>query len=295
MPAASSTTADRPREPLVDRLVGRRESKKDPRDRLREILDRWRVDVGQTTLPIDVFGLASARGVHVRKAAAGDWDGRVYVDENGRVTIEVDPRHGVARQRFTVAHELAHTAFPGFTDDGRYRVDGNLDDALFARTRTEEERLCDWGASVLLMPDDLIWSYRADQGLRAVERLARDAKVSLESAALRITERSAKPTVVVVLDPSPEGLEVRYARVHDLPLFIPRGASVAPTSVLARAAQSGRRERGEERLPGRSRRVFHVEAKSYPIGRGSAGRERVLAMAWPRGRRRDTDAAGSGA
>ena len=211
------------------------------------------------------------------------WDGRVYVDEAGRVTVEVDGRHAPARQRFTVAHELLHTAFPGFRRERRYRVDDDLELALFSRSRAEEEQLCDWGAGVLLMPDELTWSYRTDQGLRAVERLARDAKVSLEAAGLRLVERSAKPAAFLVAGSADGCLRVRYARVQDVRVFVPRGAEIAPRSVLSRAATSGRRERGVEPLPGRSSRPFHVEAKSYPVGRGAGARERVLALAWPSG------------
>ena len=281
MRAASSTTAETPREALVERLVGRRASV-DPHERLRAMLDGWRHAFGQNKLPIDVVGLASARGIRVITTTAGDWDGRVYVDEAGRLTIEVAAGQTPVRQRFTVAHELVHTAFPGFRTERRYRVDGDLANALFARTRSEEERLCDWGAAVLLMPDELTWSYRIDQGLRAVERLARDAKVSLEAAGLRLIEQSTKPGVFLVIDPAAGGLRIRYARVHGLPVFIPRGAKLPPNSVYARAAASGNRERGEERLPGRSRRVFYIDVKSYPTGRGANTRERLLAFAWPR-------------
>lgn len=279
MPAASSTTADQ-REPVVERLVGRR-ADGDPHPRLKAILDRWRADAGQDKLPVDVFGLASLRGIRVEKVESGDWEGRVYVDPGGRPIIEVNGRHALARQRFTVAHELAHTAFPGFTAERRYRVDGDLASAAFARSRGEEERLCDWGAAVLLMPDDLIWSYRADQGLRAVEKLARDAKVSLEAAANRLIEASRKPVVFLVLEADGADLRVRYAKVQGLSLFVPRGLRVREVSVFMRAARSGACERDTGRLPSRSRRLFHVEAKSFPVGRGAAAGERVLALAFP--------------
>jgi Zn-dependent peptidase ImmA (M78 family) len=269
VPAASSTA-----EPLVARLAGRR-ADGDPKPRLKAILDRWRAEAGQEKLAIDVVGLASARGIRVREVEPGDWDGRVYVDSDRRPVIEVNRTHAVVRQRFTVAHELVHTAFPGFTSDRRYRVDGDLDDAVFARNRSEEERLCDWGAAQLLMPDELIWSYRADQGLKAVEKLARDAKVSLEAAAMRLIEASAKPAVFLVLDGL--GPSVRYARVHGLRSFVPRGASVDGGSVFARALASNRRERDTDALPGRSRRPFHIEARSFDGGSG----KRVLALAFP--------------
>jgi len=284
VPAASSTTAEHAeREPVVERLVGRR-ADGDPHPRLKAILDRWRVEAGQEKLPVDVFGLASLRGIRVEKVESSDWEGRVYVDPRGRPIIEVNGRHALARQRFTVAHELAHTAFPGFTSDRRYRVDGDLADAAFARNRSEEERLCDWGAGMLLMPDDLIWSYRADQGLRAIEKLARDAKVSLEAAANRLIEASRKPAVFLVLEDDGSDLRVRYAKVQDLSLFVPRAFRVHDSSVFRHAARTGARERDTGSLPGRSRRLFHIEAKSYPVGRGAAAGERVLAVAFPASR-----------
>lgn len=256
-------------------------SGRSPREQLREILDGWRREHGQTRLPIDVVALAAARGVRVAQVDANDWDGRVYVDDDGRVTVEVDARQAPVRQRFTVAHELVHTAFPDFRRERRHRVDADLELAPFADARAEEEQLCDWGASVLLMPDELTWSYRVDQGLRAVERLARDAHVSLEAAGLRLVERSAKPAVFLVADATSEGLRVRYARAREAGVLVPRGAPVDSGSALVRAAASGRRERGVEPLPGGAERRFHVEASSYPVGRGGGTRERVLALAWP--------------
>jgi Zn-dependent peptidase ImmA (M78 family) len=271
VPAASSTA-----EPLVERLAGRR-ADGDAKPRLKTILDRWRAEAGQVKLPIDVVGLASARGIRVREVEPGDWDGRVYVDSGRRPVIEVNRSHAAARRRFTVAHELAHTAFPGFAADRRYRVDGDLDGAAFARNRSEEERLCDWGAGQLLMPDELIWSYRADQGLKAVEKLARDAKVSLEAAAMRLVEASREPVVFMVLETRGDDLCVRYAKVHDLRLFVPRGVTVDGRSAFARAAAGGRRERAVGALPGRSKREFHIEAKAFSGGAG----ERVLGLAFP--------------
>lgn len=281
MPVASSTQAEPTRDALVQRLVGRR-TDQDPRPRLTLILDRWREEAGQSRLPIDVFGLASLHGIKLMRTAAAGWDGRVYADADGTTVMEINGAHPLVRQRFTAAHELAHTAFPGFVRDRRYRVDDDLDSALFARNRSEEERLCDWGAGLLLMPDELIWSYRADQGLRAVEKLAGDAKVSLESAATRLIETSHKPAVFLVMQVDKRGqLRVRYSKVQQLPLFIARGAWIDKKSVFARAAKTGARERDIGRLPSRSRRLFHIEAKSFPLGRGTNARERILALAWP--------------
>jgi len=207
------------------------------RERLRELLDGWRHEHGQQRLPVDVEGIASARGID----------------------LQADDGEPPERRRFALAHALVRPAL-------------------------EDDELCDWGASVLLMPDELTWSYRADQGLRAVERLARDAKVSLEAAGLRLVERGDGPAAFLVASVVEEELRIRYARVRDAGALVARGAPVAPASALARAAASGRRERAIEPLPGGDpRQPLHVEAKSYPTGRGAGTRERVLALAWPGG------------
>jgi len=269
------------REPVVARLVARR-ADGDPRPRLKSVLDGWRAEAAQESFAVDVFGLASQRGIRVRRTEPKDWEGRIFVDSAGRVTVEIDGRHKPPRQRFTLAHELVHTAFPGFTADRRYRIDENLADALFARNRREEERLCDWGAGVLLMPEEWMWSYRVGQGVRSFERLARDAKVSLEAAAKRIVEVSPSPAVLIVADESSRGqLKVRHADTGRLSVFVPRGAPLPDDTVFARAVRSGKAERENTTLPGRSRRLFHIEAKSFPYGSGVASRERVMALAWP--------------
>ena len=278
MPAANSTSTDPDDDALVARLCDGRPAD-DPRAYLRVILDGWRHAFLPRRLPVDVEGLASARGIRVvTSSTAGDWDGRVFADGPGRVTIEVDARHAAARRRFTVAHELVHTAFPGFEAEERHRVDRGLVTALLAPSRPAEERLCDWGAGILLMPDELIWSYRADQGLRAVERLARDAQVSLESAVLRIVERATRPVVLLVVEAAGETPRVQYVRAKGLRTGVSRGTGIAPASAIARAIRSGRREREDEPLPGQTGPIFHVDAKSYPV----SAQERVLALAWPR-------------
>jgi hypothetical protein len=131
------------------------------------------------------------------------------------------------------------------------------------------------------MPDELIWSYRADQGLRAVEKLARDAKVSLEAAAIRLVAESRKPAVLIVLEPVGSELRVRYSIAQGVPAFVPRGAPADESSVFTRAFRTGQRARGVARLPGRSSRELHVEAKAFPRSGEAARDRRILAMGLP--------------
>ncbi len=68
--------------------------------------------------------------------------------------MDINQRDSPERQHFTEAHELIHTAFPGFKRERRYRSDA----AAMERhpPNREEEYLCDFGAAALLMPAQLV-------------------------------------------------------------------------------------------------------------------------------------------
>ena len=275
-------------EPLVRRLAGTRD-RSATQAQIERIADRWRADTGQTAFPVAVFALASAHGIRVRRSRAHPFAGRIYADGD-RIVIDVNAADSEERQRFTCAHELMHTAFPGFSRERRYRVDRDLEDGLFARGRAEEELLCDLGAAALLMPRDLLGPFLDGGPLEAVETLARSAVVSLEAAANRLVRLRPGPGVFLVLErlhapadrrrarrgePSSPELRVRYAVASGSRAWVPRFAAAGEDSVFARAAASRRVERREEALPGASGGSWTIEAKAYPR-RGSM---RILAMA----------------
>lgn len=281
---------------MVRRLASR--SRGNPEEIVERIAEAWLAEAGIERLPVDVFGLASRHGIMVRRVHVEGFSGRIYVDNDKRVRMDINASDTPERQRFTCAHELLHTAFPGFTREQRYRVDEQLGDALFARNRQEEEYLCDRGAAALLLPRRLLWSYQLRQGLRAVEKLAVAAKVSLEVAANRLVSLADAPGVFIVLEhghkPSEsrqmrrgeavaDQLRVRYAVVRGVRAFVPRHTSVEQPSVFERAQRSGRMERDVAPLPGSTRPLFLIEAKCFPRRHEGQRRQRVLALAWPAG------------
>jgi Zn-dependent peptidase ImmA (M78 family) len=295
VPASSSTAREEWHDPLVQRLASR--GRGDPEKIIERIADGWLEEAGIERFPVDVFGLASRLGIAVRRAQLEGYSGRIYVDENKRVRMDINASDGPERQRFTCAHELMHTAFPGFTREQRYRVDEHLGDALFARNRREEEYLCDRGAAAVLLPRRLLWPYQLRQGLRAVERLAAAATVSLEVAANRLVSLADAPGVFMVLEQGhkpaearqrrrgeevEEQLRVRYAVVRGVRAFVPRYTSVEAHSVFERAQRSGRLEREVAPLPGSTRPLFRIEAKCFPRRHeGERRQQRVLALGWP--------------
>lgn len=272
-------------EPVVRRLIDG--SGGQPPERLIErFADSLRADARQDRLPIRTDLIASVKGIkrHVRRAV--DYSGRIYADENGQLRMDICGDDTEPRQRFTEAHELMHTAFPGFTEERRYRLDVTAERNAPNR---QEEYLCDVGAAALLMPRELVRDhYDARDGFAAVERLATDAHVSIEAAANRLVTLSDEPIVLLCLaiahKPADQAalrkgrlvaprLRVRYALARYVDVYVPRHKSAEDDSVLLAASDSGREEQGQEPLPGTAGMVFSVRAKSYG--------GRVFAYAWP--------------
>lgn len=120
----------------------------------------------QAKPPIDLRGLARALGVPVKAATLPpNISGEIRPDDEGGYVIRVSRHDSLGRQRFTVAHELAHYILhrkligSGITDDVLYR--SNQSDSVEA----EANRL----AADILMPAELVNERR-----RALKRIGVD-------------------------------------------------------------------------------------------------------------------------
>jgi Zn-dependent peptidase ImmA (M78 family) len=276
-------------EPLVKRLIDDHGGA-DPERIIEDYADQLRAVADQHVLPIRPDIIASCHGIR-RRRGVYDFAGRIFAEPNGQLVMDINAHDSDERQHFTEAHELIHPAFPSFTQDKRYRLDATMD--RHAENR-EEEYLCDLGAAALLMPAELVaHEYTVRGGLGDVERLSRDAEVSIEAAANRVVSLAEEPAVLLCLTWShkpadrtalrkgrdvPEALRVRYGVSAHLNLYIPKFKSCAHDSVFCLAAQSTDIESAVSTLPGvESAGRFRIEAKRYGTGR----LERVLAIARP--------------
>ncbi|NOW46687.1 hypothetical protein FHW96_002847 [Novosphingobium sp. SG751A] len=120
-------------------------------ERVRELIKQFH-DVAPVRLP----DLARALGVPVKAATlAPGISGEVRPDGNGGFIARINRHDPKKRQRFSVAHELAHVLLhadqigEGITDDVLYRS------TLSNRVEAEANRL----AADILMPDDLVLEY----------------------------------------------------------------------------------------------------------------------------------------
>jgi hypothetical protein len=185
-----------------------------------------------------------------------------------------------------------HLAFPGFKQEARYRLDTK--EPGQNGTNAEEEYLCDLGASMLLMPRSLVvGQYDIERGLDEVERLARDARVSLQAAGNRLISIADVPAAFLVFDwrnkPAdmprlrrgeevPKCLRLRYGTIAQLNAYLPRFKGVPDDGPCGRAWHGYRRETGFAPLPGADQLgAFAIEAQAY----GNDDRRVVLAVARP--------------
>lgn len=173
--------------------------------------------------PFNVTELASLRGLKVGLSSGlrADQDACVMPGQ-----ILVNARKHRVRQRYSIAHEVAHTLFPDYEDEVRrvgrlWRREG--DDSAF-------ERLCQAGGAELLMPLDAFNAAAEQRGrtLAGVLALAEDFDASLEAAVRRTVQTATEAMAAVFLRPRDAAtggwLEVERAEGHSP--YAPLGVSL---------------------------------------------------------------------
>lgn len=133
--------------------------------------------------PIDVIKVAEQLGIEVRPEQMDD-DMSGYLERRGdRWAIGVNQYHHPVRQRFTVAHELAHFALHRATQ-------ARFDDVTFARRAeapNKMEREADRFAAELLMPRESV-SSAVNRGIRNLNALASTFSVSTIAMKYRLRD-----------------------------------------------------------------------------------------------------------
>jgi hypothetical protein len=159
--------------------------------KVRELYNELRIDGP----PFDPWTVASHLNIEVKEESMA-LDG--YVERRDDETFAIYLRNGVslARKRFTLCHEIAHTFFFDILEDRRrYRQPGQDDQ--------EEEQLCDIAAAEMLMPygpfsHDLGEARRGGGPTPAdVLRLMHRYGVSLPAVGARVTWISRDITCVL--------------------------------------------------------------------------------------------------
>jgi hypothetical protein len=149
--------------------------------------------------PINIRELASRRGVIEISEEKLDFDGRISTTASGAYVIHVNKDHSEVRQRFTIAHEIAHTFFLELDDqcNWRYRDTGGER----PKRSSSEEFWCNYIAGELLMPNRQFTDCVGQHGPSAknIRRLANVFRVSLQAAAKRVVQVLRGLNIIVAL------------------------------------------------------------------------------------------------
>jgi hypothetical protein len=205
---------DRPRNAEVEALLSE-EDHDDPRramsDRAARLIEMARQVFGELKPPIDVHMLASLRGLRMTdERPRYSPDAEIDPQPDGRVSLRVNPERPRVRRRFSVAHEIGHTFFPGFEERVHCRKP-------VARDWSDEgdvvEGLCDVAAAELLLP--IPWFREAAAGVAdaaGLARLAEEWDASRAATLRRYVEVDPRPVALVFLN---WAIKPNQARRHD--------------------------------------------------------------------------------
>jgi Zn-dependent peptidase ImmA (M78 family) len=140
--------------------------------------------------------LASMRGISIEamdvERQRGETRDAILVNTLAGKVILYNPKRPLGRVAFSIGHEITHTFFPSSVKGSRFR---NICESN-SREANELERLCDLGASELLMPlDDFRAAADGNYSLSNAEKLATVFGSSFEATVYRLA--TAHPSFAV--------------------------------------------------------------------------------------------------
>ncbi len=168
--------------------------------RIELLTDSLLRDAGIATPPVPIEDIVKARGITVRKMDLKEVSGLVVRD--GSVTvIGVNKAHALTRQRFTIAHELAHALLHEGQEvhyDKDFRVD--FRSAASSLGVEVKEMEANFFAASILMPrrflevDPLVADLDLEEAAGAVKALAARYKVSTHAMSIRLGNLASRPS-----------------------------------------------------------------------------------------------------
>lgn len=134
--------------------------------------------------PVDLDGMAAALGLEVvhHPSLPDDVSGKIE-RAGGGYRITVNARHSATRQRFTLAHEIAH-----YVLHRDLIGDGIVDNAMYRSTRlsSEFETQANRFAADILMPAALLRRVYRKEGVRDLVTLMERFGVSEQAMRIRL-------------------------------------------------------------------------------------------------------------
>lgn len=181
------------------------------------VLLRWEIAqllliAEQSEPPINLLKIAKYCGVSRVLKSSIEAEGRI-VRRAGGYDIELNSHAPRRRQRFSLAHELAHTFFlkyvPVLTESRARQTPARQAQTL--KCWRLEEELCNFGAAEFLLPPGPFLRDALELGpsLTAAAYLAERWDVSLECCCRRLTELNAWPAAFLWFTTDGEGYAIR--------------------------------------------------------------------------------------
>ena len=222
---------------------------------------------------IDLDAIAAAEGVAVRYRPLSGCEARlVVVDDRGIISVRHDAAN-IGRQRFSLAHELAHWMRDRHSGGALCSSDDISPSDLGARSKETEANAY---ASQLVLPDYLV-APRATAlapTLDAAQTLAKTFKSSMTAAAIKLVRHVPVPAWVVCHRPNRAGWFIRgRAAPPDLFVITAELHHDSPAFALLYGNQGGRTpihlEPASRWLSGPVTRGKDVQCQSMRLPEGS--------------------------
>jgi hypothetical protein len=193
---------------LLEIIMGETDAARAMQHRAQELLD----EAEATVPPFDLGRVASHRGVRTIRRVPMSSDARLIPEADG-LAVEVNRTHTRGKQRFSIAHEVAHTLLPGYSG-------GTVDDDTTGAyaPANEDEALCDVGGATLLLDPRRLRNYAtdADPSLTTLVMLANLFDASLQATAAQIAGLNIWPCAFVFWE---EGYRKAEHPLRDAPLL----------------------------------------------------------------------------
>jgi hypothetical protein len=239
-------------------------------------------------VPIDLVEIANQCGVSSISRRPLEVSGMVTKGANGYdITLNSNERL-LSRQRFTLAHEIAHIVLSQET--GNEITESHREVGENTRGRRDSlEKLCDTLAAQFLMPRALFLQYAPPWNVGSIPRLARQFETSILATAIRFAELMPTACVLTIWRPDRKSTDrllpmwssqnklCGKARYHG-PVF----NRLSKDSVVYQAFRSSNPVEGTMMVPkitreGASYRKTKVEA----VGYGNGDNRRVCSLFKP--------------
>jgi len=237
-----------------------------------ELVSKYQIE----SPPVDIEKLATKVGIKEIHKADISIDGFLLPTQGGFV-LTINKNSHPIRQRFTCAHEIAHTYFEPL--DCELRRADNQEYSTQKVRDSELEHLCDIAATHMLMPNKMFGqaSLKLSTSIEAISILANMFQTSIPSTAIRFVDTSRMPTILIfsqVYDKpnSSPKLRVRWSAqskesLHSHTFYIPTFTPIKEDSKLYQAYKNESVCKGFEDLDiGNLKGAYYTESKSFHFG-----------------------------